>query len=66
MRSPTGPNRPQQAWRKCLAHVIWRRQPSQCSRSSAKHQANQRSRARSRILAMATSMLRIRTKGARS
>ena len=55
-------SQPQQACRKCLAHMIWRRHASRCSRSTAKHQANRRSRAWSRILATAASMLRIRAK----
>jgi len=59
-------SQPQQACRKCVAHMIWRRHASRCSRSTAKHQANRGSRAWSRILATATSMLRIRAKGARS
>ena len=56
----------QQPCRRCLAHMIWRRHASQCSRSTAKYQANGRSRAWSRTLATAASMLRIRAKGARS
>jgi hypothetical protein len=59
-------SKPQQPCRKCLAHMIWRRHASQCSRSTAKHQANRRSRAWSQILATATSMLRIHAKGVRS
>ncbi len=59
-------SQPQQPCRKCLAHTIWRRHASQCSRSTAKHQANRRSRAWSRIIATATAMLRIGAKGARS
>jgi hypothetical protein len=59
-------SQPQQPCPKCLTHMIWRRHASQCSRRTAKNPANRRSRAWSRILATATSMLRIRVKGARS
>ena len=59
-------SQPQQPCPKCLAHMVWRRLASQWSRSTAKHQANRRPCVWSRILATATSMLRIRAKGVRS
>ena len=59
-------SQPQQPCRKCLTRSIWRTYANQCTRSAAKDQASRYARAWAWMLATASSMLRIRAKGAKS
>ena len=57
---------PHHPCRKCLARLVWRRHTSRPPRSALQRPAGRQTRARARIFAAATSMLRIISKGARS